>query len=319
MSVLGARVGVIMRTRNRPFLLDRALRDVLAQTFDDWHLWVVNDAGEPGPVDEVTSRYADAFAGRLTVLHRAESAGMEEAANAGLQASQGEFVCLHDDDDTWEPDFLRDTVAHLDAHPDEMAVVVRTDVVLEDVRDDAVVELGRHPFWDDVAPNSLSELLRVNRFVPISLLYRRAAHDTVGPFRTELPVVGDWDFHLRLASRFRIGLVPKLLAHWHQRPSATGPESNSITQEHAHDVYDLVVRDGYLRDYVSRNGAGGLLYLTRFLEGEFAELHRRLDELQGRVDAAEASTREIGLIALARRKFYQARHRLRRGDAEGAP
>jgi glycosyltransferase involved in cell wall biosynthesis len=55
-----------------------------------------------------------ASATELRVLHHAHSKGMEAASNAGIHASTGEFVVIHDDDDSWHPDFLRETVDYLD-------------------------------------------------------------------------------------------------------------------------------------------------------------------------------------------------------------
>lgn len=307
MSVPG-RVSIILRTKNRPRLLARALDDVLAQTFTDWHLVIVNDVGDPAPVDALVAERDARFSGRVSVVHRTASAGMEDATNTGLAQTEGAYVCVHDDDDTWDPEFLATTVGHLDAHPGQAAVVTRTIIVLEELDGDRVVEVGRHPFWADLTDVTLSDLLRINRFVPIGLLYRRAVHATIGTYREELAVAGDWDFHLRLLSAYAVGFVDRPLAFWHQRPGAAGAASNSITQDADHARFDLLVRDLHLRDYVERNGAGGLLYLTRLLTDEFEALHRRLDTLQERVDAAEAASREVGLIALARRKYHLARH-----------
>lgn len=309
MSVPGARVSIIMRTKDRLPLLRRALDDVAAQTFDDWHLCLINDGGDPAPVDHLVAA-CPGISGRVTVIHQATSLGMEAASNAGLAASDSEFVCLHDDDDTWAPDFLSATVAYLTERPGDMGVVTRTTLVLERLEGDVIIETGREPFEGQLTAITLTELLRVNRFVPIALLYRRAVHDTLGPFRSHLPVVGDWDFHLRLAAAFPVGLLDAPLAFWHRRPAASGAASNSVDDGELHRTYDLLVRDGYLREHVADAGLGGVLYLTRFLADEFEGLHRRLDDLQRRVDAAESATRETGLIALARRKYYRVRHRV---------
>lgn len=60
---------VITRTKSRPLLLQRAMASVAAQTFRDFTWVVVNDGGEPGPVDrmaaEARSRGID-----VSVLHR---------------------------------------------------------------------------------------------------------------------------------------------------------------------------------------------------------------------------------------------------------
>ncbi|MDQ0620072.1 glycosyltransferase family 2 protein [Arthrobacter globiformis] len=54
-----ARVAIVMRTRNRSLLLDRAIRDVLAQSFTDWLLVLVNDGGRTSEVDPVVEKYSD--------------------------------------------------------------------------------------------------------------------------------------------------------------------------------------------------------------------------------------------------------------------
>ena len=78
---LPATVGIIMRTKNRPLLLERALNDVLRQVFTDWTMVIVNDGGDPAPVDDLVRRYAEAFRGRVAVVHNRTSVGMEAASN----------------------------------------------------------------------------------------------------------------------------------------------------------------------------------------------------------------------------------------------
>ena len=64
-----ASVAVIMRTKDREMLLGRAVADVCAQSWADWHLVIVNDGGVTVSVDEVVRRYESALAGRVTVIH----------------------------------------------------------------------------------------------------------------------------------------------------------------------------------------------------------------------------------------------------------
>jgi glycosyltransferase involved in cell wall biosynthesis len=84
-------IGVITRTKNHPLLLSRALDSVLEQTLPDWKLVVVNDGGEPDPVDALVKEREKAFAGRVQVIHHPKSHGMEAASNAGLNALNREW------------------------------------------------------------------------------------------------------------------------------------------------------------------------------------------------------------------------------------
>jgi glycosyltransferase involved in cell wall biosynthesis len=340
----GPAVAVVMRTRDRPLLLQRALTDVCAQTSADWHLVVVDDGGDAVVVDEVVGRHPG-LRGRVTALHNPTPRGMEAASNQGVRASSSEFVAIHDDDDTWHPEFLERTVAHLRATGD-VAVTVRTQIVWERVVGDRIEEEGREVFAADVHSFTLAELLRTNREVPISLLYRRSVHEEIGPFREDLPVVGDWEFNLRLAqSGHSVGFLDgEPLAFWHQRREAEGEMANSvIALAQQHRAADLLVRDEALRSYVRRNGVGGLLYLTGYVQTEIDHLHhlahrlssdaahdagRRHEEvlarqaellaaqadlgirvhdavqrLEERVVALEAAVSDASLVSLARRRY----------------
>ncbi|MBK8461920.1 MAG: glycosyltransferase family 2 protein [Nigerium sp.] len=339
MVPLPSRVAIVVRTKDRPLLLRRALADVAAQEFGDWRLVIVNDGGDPAGVEELLADLDAELRERIAVLHHAEPLGMEAASNAGLAATSGEYVCIHDDDDTWEPTFLATTVAHLDAHPEDAAVVTRTEIVYEEIHGSHVVETGRGPFWNELPAISLSDLLRTNRFVPIQLLYRRSVHDELGPYRADLPVVGDWEFNLRLARAHTIGLIDEVLAYWHQRPQARGSMRNSVAADQAQAAADLRIRDQLLKEHVAAHGMGDLLYLTRYLQGEFDHLHRRLTELdarlgelEGRLDDTagsdaltgrldllgdqlldvEHAVGESGVIGFARRKYHALRSRMRR-------
>ncbi|MFC8038829.1 glycosyltransferase family 2 protein [Paenarthrobacter sp. NPDC057355] len=287
----GARVTIVTRTKNRPVFLARALDDIFAQTFQDFELVIVNDGGDPSDVERLTSQRPDAERERITTLHHPESAGMEAASNAGVKAGSGEFVVIHDDDDFWAPDFLARTVAYLDepAHAAETGVMVRTEIVIEELVDDRIEPVRREIFWAGMRQITLSDMLKINRAVPISFLYRRSVHEAVGFYNENLPVVGDWEFHLRVLSHSRVGFLDgEPLAFWSQRPESEGHDGNSIFAKAAeHAQYDALVRDEHLRDGVARNGLGTMLYLTRVLteqEELIVAQQRRLDETTAKLD-----------------------------------
>lgn len=278
----GARVNVVMRTRNRRLLLERAIDDVLAQTHPDWFLTIVNDGGRTEDVDSAVASRRDALGDRVSVLHRAVSAGRQAALNVGIRSLASDLVAIHDDDDTWAPDFLARTTAWLDARPEEVAVAVRTEIVWEKIVGNVVRETSRETFLPQLEQVTLGELLRFNTCVPISMLYRRGALDAIGMFDETLGVVEDWECNLRLSTRGPIGFIADpTLAFWHQRPDATGDAGNSvIALRDAHRLTDRMVRDVRLREYAMDAGIGLPLYLTRYLDDRFDELHRRLDRLE---------------------------------------
>lgn len=263
------RVSIVIRTKDRPQLLRRALDDVLAQTLPEWHVTVVNDGGASDPVDALIAQRRDQFDGRIEVIHVDGGSGsMEAAANLGAQRANGEFVIVHDDDDTWAPTFLETMTQALDAAPEAVAAAARTEIVFERIDGDREIEIGRTPFVPPGEIVTMYDLLQTNRVVPISLLVRRSVYDEIGWYDPALRAVGDWEFNLRLVRHGHVLFVSdEPIAFWHQRPHATGAASNSVFGESIeHLQYDRLVRDRELKDYVERNGVGGLLYLSRYIE-----------------------------------------------------
>lgn len=281
------RVAIIMRTKNRSLLLERAVDDVLAQTFSDWCLVIVDDGGDAEAVDAVVARRETAFDGRVRVVHNAESVGMERASNLGIENSDSEFIAVHDDDDTWHPEFLTRLVGHLDAHPGDAAAVARIEIVWERIVHNEIEIIGREPFGQAVTDVLLSDHMLYNRFVPISLLYRRAIHEVVGMFEGGLPVVGDWHFNLRMLAHFRVVIVEgEPMAFWHQRRE--GLYGNTVTTSQAlHRRYDGIVRNEAFAEYVREHGPGLPLYITGFVDGRLLQVEqammRRIDELEARL------------------------------------
>ena len=243
-------VAVITRTKNRPMMLARALGSVSGQTFSDLAWVLVNDGGEPGPVESIAEQGRQRGLS-VTVRHHQQSLGMEAASNAGIRASDSEFIVIHDDDDSWEPAYLETCVGFLRETPHYAGVVTRTTKVEEEVLPESIKILARSPFNPDLISIYLHEMAQENTFPPISFLYRRSVIDEVGFYAEELPVLGDWDFNLRFLERRDIGVIPAALANYHhRRPSADVKDhyGNSLyAGQNRHIEYDAIVRNRLLR------------------------------------------------------------------------
>ncbi|WP_243226984.1 glycosyltransferase family A protein [Microbacterium sp. CIAB417] len=306
---MNPRVAVIVRTKDRPEFLARALADVAAQTYQDAEIVVVNDRGAAAPVADTVA--ASSVAGRVRVAETAAPGGRCAAANLGLRSTEAEFVILHDDDDRWAPTFLARTVEYLDAHPADAGVMTATEIVYERRDGARWVEYGREPFWRGMTAVTFSSLLEVNRAVPISFLYRRSLHDELGYYDESLETVEDWEFYLRVTAVHSVGfLAGEPLAFWTQRPDTVGAEANSMFElAGAHERDDAAVRDAALRAWVAKNGAGVPLYL--------AAMERRLrEEFARELEAQLARQREEIVTAIYdRHPLWRRLRRLRRGHA----
>ncbi len=224
------RVSVITRTKDRLVFLARSLLSVQQQRFQDWEIVIVNDGGDAEALDGLLTQIPDGVRNRVSVIHHAESKGRWAAANAGVRAARGELLVIHDDDDSWHDSFLPTMVAALDRQPASVAgVVCHTQCIDEVVLDGTITRKGVRPFNHWVRNVTLFRMASRNFIPPISFLYRAGVHDTLGLYREELPVLGDWDFYMRLLSQFDIQVVPRVLANYHLRPADVGEQfGNSV-------------------------------------------------------------------------------------------
>lgn len=327
-------VAVLVRTKDRPRFLRRALANIAEQTFTDYTVCVINDGG-----DEPTTRailqasplahLMEGDAPRLMLLTTG-GGNMEAASNAGLAATDSEFVAIHDDDDLWAPEFLARTVEALRASE---ALICSTRVVERYEREtpEGKFEVYEERIFHDGLPGfGLQFLYRTNRAVPIGILYRRHLHELVGPYDESLPVVGDWEFNLRAAAVTEMLLVDEPLAYWSLRPQADGAEANSVQRQAEHARFDASVRARAIRDDLQSGGRPGpYLYqahlmadlerrvidghdLTRESLDLLRSLGERLERIEARQVVMEARQRELeARLTADRSRGHGALHALR--------
>ncbi len=104
-----------------------AIESVLAQTWRNWELVLVDDGTTDGAT-EIVRRYCAAHPDRIRLIAHpgGKNLGMSASRNAGVRASTGEYVAFLDADDVWLPDRLRAHVEVLEAHPEAAVSVAPT-------------------------------------------------------------------------------------------------------------------------------------------------------------------------------------------------
>lgn len=213
------KVFIVMYSKDRPVLLARALASVLAQTYDNWHLLLINDGGAPDAIAQLVKIYGAALQNRITVKHFSPSIGREAAINVALARSQGDYIAIHDDGDSWRPTFLEETVAFLE-NPKNIrfaAVTSQYEIIHERIANDRIIEESpiSAPHWH--THFALADMLVSDITVPISLLIRQRIAAQIGSYHENLSLLADRDYHLRLMLAGDIGIIPQPLAYQHQR------------------------------------------------------------------------------------------------------
>lgn len=198
----GPPLSVILATRDRPRLLPRAIRSVLAQRFERWQLVVVDD-GETDAVPETLAAFED----ERIVVAEGPRRGLSAARNAGLASAAGEVVCYLDDDNVMHPGWLH-AVADLFSRRDDVEVAYGVTLAEHRVPGDVDADGWWPSFWQ--LPWSRETLLEENVTDASAIAHRRGLAEA--HFDETLPNGEDWDLLLRL-TRDREALALPALSH----------------------------------------------------------------------------------------------------------
>ncbi|ELS34712.1 MULTISPECIES: glycosyltransferase family 2 protein [Pseudanabaena] len=106
------KVSVIMPVYNVEKYIAETISSVLAQTFTDFELLVIDDESKDTSI-EICEGFTDA---RIQIIHQ-KNRGLAGARNTGIRHAKGEYLAFLDSDDVWRSQKLEKHVQHLDANP----------------------------------------------------------------------------------------------------------------------------------------------------------------------------------------------------------
>ena len=177
-------VSVVVPTFQRRELVGKAVASVLAQTYRDFELIVVDDGSTDGTREALAG-----LDGRLRYEWQ-ENAGVAAARNRGLELSRAPIVAFLDSDNRWLFDHLDLLVAVLDRHPE--AVLATTCPRFTIGGDERAEDSRLHDHWPRVFTYG-----RHAGFIS-GVAIRREAVETVGGFDERFRVGEDTDLFVRL-------------------------------------------------------------------------------------------------------------------------
>lgn len=187
------RVSVVIPTCNRPDLLPRAIRSVLAQTFQDFEIIVIDDGDKERAEDTVRS-FSDS---RMRYLKNdPPKRGGSATRNIGINAAKGEYVAFLDDDDEWMSEKLSVQMRALEASFPGVAFVYC-----------AVVNVSETGEVRTHVPRGVRDLREIvlTRFKGIltsGLVAKKNALIEVGMFDESLPSSQEAELMIRLAWKY---------------------------------------------------------------------------------------------------------------------
>jgi glycosyltransferase involved in cell wall biosynthesis len=206
-------VSIVTPAFNAAAHLGEMIESVLAQTYGDFELLIVDD-GSTDRTAAIAARYCDRD--RRIALRSRPNGGPSSARNLALRQARGAYIALLDSDDLWQPDYLAAQLRTLALHPD-------ADVVTSNAINLGGLLDGRSywPASDELREITLLEMIHREDAVHIMSMLRRSVIDRVGYFDERLRGNEDYQFWLRAAAagcRFIADFTPR--GYYRRRPQS---------------------------------------------------------------------------------------------------
>ncbi len=198
-------VSVIIPTFNRARSLIQAVASVLAQSYSNLEIIVVDDGSTDNSADLLHSR----FGSRIRLLRLPRNRGVSYARNRGIELSRGSFIAFLDSDDLWEPEKAERQIAFMRTASEIM--ISQTDEIW--IRNGKRVNPCKH--HQKPSGSIFTECLPLCVVSPSAVMMRRRFFAEIGFFDESFPACEDYDLWLRTACRYPIPLLTEKLVVKH--------------------------------------------------------------------------------------------------------
>ena len=205
MSVAGTDqplVSIVLPTYKRAHLLAQAIRSVLAQTYTNLELIIVDD-NSPDDTAAVVQSFDDA---RIRYVKNEPNLKLPRALNRGFSLSRGAFLTWTSDDNLYADNAIEKMIRALQ---DGACDFVYADYYLFAEQDAAGQPLDIH---HDKLPGTVQ--LEKGNHIGACFMYARRVYEAIGDYDPELFLVEDYDYFIRIAQRFTLCHIPEPLYYF---------------------------------------------------------------------------------------------------------
>ena len=225
------KVSVVIPMYNSAAFIEKTLRCVLAQDFQDFEVVIVNDGSTDGS-SEVVRSIGDP---RIRVIDKPNT-GVSDTRNVGNAAARGEYIASLDSDDYWYPDHLSEAMAFFEEYPE-------------------IVWYGAEQYslpYDGVPPDSTRPSRRFGKRIffvdgkpfihSSSMVFRRDIVEKCGAYPSDMAYFEDWMFQGQIGTEFPIvGTNDRVTSIYNRgRPgSATMIDTEDRTEDYRRVLHSL--------------------------------------------------------------------------------
>ena len=192
-------ISVIIPTYNRKNLITRAIKSVINQSLKPFEIIIVDDGSTDG-----TYEFINQFFPEIRVIRQLNN-GVSSARNLGLKNAKGNWIAFLDSDDEWFSKKLELQKKAID-HSDKYLISHTNEIWIRNgVR---VNQMKKHQKYGGYIFEKSLDICRIS---PSSVLINRKIFEDIGKFDETLKICEDYDFWLRISSKYPVLFLDELL------------------------------------------------------------------------------------------------------------
>lgn len=188
---MNLKISVVMSVYNGEQHLRESIESILNQTFTNFGFIIVNDGSTDASL-EIIKGYDDA---KIRIINNEENIGLTKSLNKAIKEARGEYIARQDADDISLPNRLELQHEFLEKHPE--VALLGTGIYVIDEKGDKIEKRIMHP-------NPKKSLLKGNRFIHGSVMFRKSVIDELGAYNETLKYSQDYELWLRLSKKYNV-------------------------------------------------------------------------------------------------------------------
>lgn len=243
-------VSIVIATYNRAVWLEKAIKSVLSQTYENYELIICDD----GSTDNTAELVRGFYTSKIVYLHQ-QNKGRSVARNLALTKARGKYIAFLDDDDIFLPEKLDKQVKAMEEYSDfamsyTSAVVMKDGKLLKKGNDEVFYRATKSSYiYNDVG------FFRPITVILPTVMVKADALKIIGGFDEKMYRFEDTDMWRRFSMRYQILAVdePLTIVHTHAE--------NIITKEHIGKIYNAL--NYYTKKCVLEDNKSARSFLAR--------------------------------------------------------
>lgn len=230
-------VSIIVRTKDRPVLLERALKSIAAQIYRPIEVVLVNDGG----CDLVMEKTENILGNiSLTYVRLEENTGRAHAGNVGIENAHGDYIGFLDDDDEYYPDHVLVLTGTLRGSQLKIAYTDADTIFIEIDKEGEIFEKSKQVKYSHIFS---PQIMLIQNYIPfMCLLFSRDVFAQVR-FDERFEIFEDWMLLIALSQTYWFEHIHRITARYNQWSDESQINRRALLEDFSREAYQRVLSE----------------------------------------------------------------------------